>query len=93
MTSSVWLSVGLGVAFGLFYYASSVVTHRVAARHPEVFFVIALGGMLIRMTLCLAGVTLALALLPVQPFPFVGTFMALFTVGLTLEIIRLHRSS
>lgn len=93
MTSGIWLSVGLGVAFGLAYYASSVVTHHFAARHPAAFFVIALGGMLVRMTLCLAGATLTLALLPVQPLPFLGTFMALFVVGLTLEILRLHRSS
>ena len=93
MTSGIWLSVGLGVAFGLGYYASSVVTHRFAARHPAVFFIIALGGMLIRMTLCLAGITLTLALLPVAALPFIGTFMVFFVVGLTLEISRLHRSS
>ena len=93
MTSGVGLSVVLGVAFGLAYYASSVVTHRIAARHPRVFFVIALGGMLIRMMLCLAAVALALVFLPVRPLAFVGTFMALFVVGLALEITRLHRSS
>ena len=92
LMASWWLSVGLGAGLGLLYIGASVVVNRFAATRPgNSFLLIFVSGMMIRLAVALSFITVVLLLLPVTPLAFIGSFFAVFCIGLVLEVSSLHR--
>lgn len=87
------LSLSLGIGFGLVYGILSYVTYRIAlSRPPQMFMLVAFGGMTARLFVATAAVALVLAFAPVLPMVFVVSFFAVFAIALILEVTLLHRS-
>ena len=87
-----WLSIGLGIGIGVLYIASSLVINRFAARFKtRRFMLIATSGIMVRLAVALIFVILVLLRLPVEALPFIGAFLATFTLGLGFEIWSMHR--
>lgn len=90
--ASWWLSVGLGAGLGLLYIGSSVLVNRFAAtRTGNLAMLIFVSGMMIRLAIALSFITIVLLLLPVTMLAFIGSFFAVFCIGLVLEVSSLHR--
>lgn len=85
-----WSAV-LGAALGLGYALATAATHRLAYRFPARFVEIALGGLGLRLLFTLALVAAVLATVPLHRGAFVGTFAAVFAVGLVREVTALAR--
>lgn len=89
---STWLSLGLGGGIGVFYIASSLLITRLAARfETRRFMLIVVSGVMARLAVALIAVVLVLQLLPVKELPFIGAFLATFTLGLAAEVGWVHR--
>ena len=91
MTTNLWFSVGLGVGIGVMYSLASYATARWAMRFSgKRFMLIFFGGMVVRIGVAAALVTLALLLLPVQMFVFLVMFLAVYVIWLVAEIWLFH---
>ena len=84
-------SIALGAALGLAYALATLATHRLAYRFPTWFVEIALGGLLGRLLFTLALLLVVLAAVPLHRAGFVGSFAAVFLVGLVREVAALAR--
>ena len=92
MGAEVWLGAGAGGSIGALYVLASWLTVRVAAGRPnQQFLLVFFGGMLARMGLALALMTLALLLAPVRPGALIATFLIVFLIGLAAEVFFIHR--
>ena len=87
-----WGSAGLGIGIGLLYSAASLLINRYAMRQEQrLFLLLVLGGMVVRMLVVLLVVVLVLLLLPVEQIPFIASFLAVFLIGMIVEVLHLHR--
>ncbi len=87
------LSAALGVAFGAVYIGLGGLTHAIARRVPPRRGIqVELFGVVSRLMLALAAVTLVLAGTSADPAPFVFSFFAVFALGLTADIVRFARA-
>jgi hypothetical protein len=84
-------SVVLGVSVGAIYGAISYLSYRLALVKEKSFVAIVYGGMLIRLMLASVAILLILLFASVRPFQFLGSFFVVFVIGLTTEILHLHR--
>ncbi len=92
MAPNWWLGLVLGAGVGLAYALGGYVTTRYAARHGgRRFMALFFGGMIVRLAIALALVTLVLALTLVPALPFAGALLVTFVAGLAIDVIRIHR--
>ena len=88
-----WLGIALGGGIGLLYIAASRATRRRASRHDdERFMTVFLLGMVTRMGVALALVTVVLIAVPIHRLAFISSFLVTFVIGLIFEILELHRA-
>jgi len=73
------------------YALATAATHRLAYRFPKRFVEIALGGLGVRLLFTLALVATVLVAVPLHRGMFIGTFAAVFAVGLAREVAALTR--
>jgi len=86
------MSIGLGVAIGLFHALASLGISHIAGRFAsQKFLTIYFGGVVLRLFLTAGFVVLAVLLAPIQPAGFLIAFSIVFVVGLALEVIWLNR--
>ncbi len=86
------VNIAFGVGLGLFYGVAGYLNFLWAMRRSGAsFMVIALGGMLLRMTIAFLLVALGVLLLDVQENPFFLAFVSTFVVALALEITAMHK--
>ncbi len=86
-------SAALGLAFGGVYLVLGVLMTHVARRvEPRRGMALALAGLVARLALALAGVTLVLALTNVDAGGFVLAFLSVFAAGLAVDLVRTVRS-
>ena len=92
MTTATMFSLTLGTLIGACYVVSAYATFRFAAgRSQRVFLLVALGGVGIRLLAAASVIALVIALTDVHQPLFLGSFFAVFVVGLVLEVTLLHR--
>jgi hypothetical protein len=92
MASASWLSIGLGVATGLFHGLAGAAIVRIAARFaPQNFVKIYLGGMAGRLFVTLMLVVLLVLLAPLERTAYAVSFFLVFFAGLIVEVAWLHR--
>lgn len=84
------LSVGLGIGLGLAYVLASYASNKHALRSGR-FTIVVVGAMMLRMFIALAFLAGVLLMLPVSDFAFLGSFFAIFGIGLVIEVSALHR--
>jgi len=91
LASAWWWSAGLGIGIGLLYGAASFVANRYALRqNQQVFMLVVIGGMTVRMVVALVAVTLIMWLLPVEQAAFLVSFLGVFIIGIIVEVRHLH---
>ena len=88
MLKEVAFGIALGLAYGLVGYLNFLWAMR---RSGASFMVVALGGMLVRMTIALLLVAGGVLLWDMQETPFFLAFLSTFAVALALEITAMHR--
>lgn len=92
MVNGFWFSALIGVGLGVMYGLSAYLASRTAMnRSHRSFMLLVLGGMMARLFLTILIITLILLLVPVNKLVFVVSFFVIFVIGLTLEIVILHR--
>ncbi|HYE95846.1 MAG TPA: hypothetical protein VD962_06520 [Rubricoccaceae bacterium] len=88
------LSALLGVTLGVANAVASYALWRAARHRPQATFLkVMLGGMVARMVVVLALLTLVLVVLPVHAGWLVGAFFLAFGIGVVVEVILLRRAS
>lgn len=81
-----------GIILGLGYGVSSYLTFLWAMKRPgNRFFVIALGGMLVRMVLASVAVVAMTVWLSIPQQPFFLGFAMTFMIVLTVEVAAIHK--
>ncbi len=76
----------------MLYSAASLLINRYAMRQDQrMFLLLVLGGMIVRMLAVLLVVVMVLLLLPVEQVPFITSFLAVFLIGMIVEVLLLHR--
>ena len=89
---TVWISALFGLALGLANAVASYVLYRRARGTAQgMFMKIVFGGMLARLVLVLALMTLVLVLLPVSRLAFAGGFFLAFAAGMAVEVLLIQR--
>ncbi len=88
MVGDIAFGIGLGILYGVAAYLNFLWAMR---RSGASFMVIALGGMIIRMTLAALLVALGVLLFGVQENPFFLAFALTFMVVLALEVLAMHK--
>jgi hypothetical protein len=92
MPTDVLLGLMLGFGLGGVHAVAGLVLWRLARHRPDrAFYVIVLGGMVVRMGLLLGALALVLWLVPLHETAFIGTLLATFVLGLTAEIVQMVR--
>jgi hypothetical protein len=92
MAPDTWMSIGFGIAIGLFHALASLGVSHVAGRFAsQDYLMIYLGGMVLRLVLTAALVVLVVLLAPLDPAGFLIALFAVFFVGLVWEVLLLHR--
>jgi|GEM_PF-616660 hypothetical protein len=92
MSESFWFSSLLGAGIAVAYSVSAIVLGRVAMKSPgRTFTMIVFGGMVARIFVALIILTLILLFAQVDQMTFVMGFFVVFVIGLTVEIVTLHR--
>ena len=92
MTGGVSGAIVFGVSLGLLYGVAGFLNFRWAMRRDGAsFMVIALGGMIVRMTVMFIFVALGVLLLHVQEDPFFLAFFLTFMIVLAIEITAMHK--
>ena len=82
--------VGAGLAVA--YSAVAYLLGRAALRSSrQTFMVIVMGGMVARMLVALLILTLILVFVPIHTVAFLLGFFGVFMIGMTFEIVTLHR--
>lgn len=82
--------VGAGLAVA--YSAVAYLLGRAALRSSrQTFMVIVMGGMVARMLVALLILTLILVFVPIHTVAFLLGFFVVFMIGMTFEIVTLHR--
>ncbi len=93
MSESIWFSSLFGAGMAVVYSVSAIVLGRVAMKSPgRTFMMIVMGGMVARIFVALIILTLILLFAPVNQLAFLMGFFVVFVIGLTVEIVTLHRS-
>ena len=91
MTESL-VSVVWGVGLGLCYGASSYLMFLWAMKKDDSrFYVIALGGMLVRMIVAFTAVAVITRLLGIAEQPFFLGFVSTFAIALSVEVGAMHK--
>jgi hypothetical protein len=92
MAPDTWMSIGLGVAIGLFHALASLVVSRVAGRFAsQGFLKYYMGGLAIRLIVTVVLVVSVVMLVSIDPVAFLLSFALVFMFGLLWEVMRLHR--
>jgi urocanate hydratase len=92
MTLDTWMSIGFGVAIGLFHALASLgVSHFAGRFASQEFLTVYLGGMVMRLVLTAMLLVLVLVLAPLEPASFLIAFIVVFIAGLAWEVMQLHR--
>ncbi len=86
------LSLVSGVAIGAVYGLSAYASYRFALdRENRLFMLVVLGGMALRLFVTVLVLVLILILGRVNQGVFLISFMAVFALGLVIEVVFLHR--
>jgi hypothetical protein len=86
------LGLALGGGLGLANAVASYILYRLARTRPAgAFYKIALGGMGVRMAVVLVTVALVVGLAPVDVSAFIGALLAVFVVGLAVDVVLIAR--
>ncbi len=86
------LAVVYGIMLGTGYGVSSYLTFLWAMKRPgNRFFVIALGGMLVRMVLAFVAIVIMTRWLSILEQPFFLGFTITFMIVLTVEVTAIHK--
>lgn len=84
--------MALGAGIGLVYGAISYITYRMALGvSKRLFMALTVGGLLVRMLLCMAAIVVVLFFTDVARYPFLFSFAATFILSLAVEVFLLHR--
>ncbi len=92
MSEGILFSALAGVGLAALYSVAAYLLGRIAMRSSrQTFMMIVMGGMVARLFVALIILTLILVFAPIHKVAFLIGFFVVFMVGLTLEIITLHR--
>jgi len=92
MSEGIWISALAGGGLALLYSAAALFLGRIAMRSSrQTFMMIVMGGMVARLFVAVIILTLVLLFAPVHSMAFLGGFFVVFVIGLTIEILTLHR--
>lgn len=83
--------MALGIVLGGTYALTSVLFNLRALRDPDRFLLITVTGMLLRLMVCLAVVTIVLIWVPVDALGFIGGLFATLVLGLILDVYLMSR--
>ena len=90
-SEQLWLSIGLGAAIGLAYFAASYYSNKRAMRSGRNFMLLVVSTMMLRIFIALILLIGILLTLPVSDVAFLGSFFVIFAIGLIAEVWTLHR--
>jgi len=92
MSEGILFSALAGVGLAALYSVAAYFLGRIAMRSSrQTFMMIVMGGMVARLFIALIILTLILVFAPIHKVAFLLGFFVVFMVGLTLEIVTLHR--
>lgn len=92
MNEGIVISALAGVGLAVVYSAAATFLGRVAMRSSKrTFMMIVMGGMVARMFVALIILTLVLIFAPIHKTAFLLGFFVVFLIGMTIEILTLHR--
>ncbi|MDA0874418.1 MAG: hypothetical protein O3C45_05070 [Bacteroidetes bacterium] len=92
MNEGILISALAGVGLAVAYSAAAAFLGRVAMRSSKrTFMMIVMGGMVARMFVALIILTLVLVFAPIHKTAFLLGFFVVFLIGMTIEILTLHR--
>lgn len=92
MSEGIFFSAFAGAVLALAYSASALMLGRVALRASRrTFMMIVMGGMIGRMFVALIVVALVIIFVPLHKTSFLTGFFFVFVIGLTYEVLTLHR--
>ena len=92
MEEGFWFSAVLGLGIGGIYALLVFLSLRLTLRQTKRSFVtVIIGGMAMRLFLAVAAIAIIIALAPVEKVVFLAAFLGVFLIGLTTEVVILHR--
>ena len=92
MSDGIVISAFAGSALAALYSVAALGLGKIAMRSSRRnFMMIVMGGMMARLFVAIIILTLALLFAPVHKVAFLLGFFVIFVIGLTLEILTLHR--
>jgi len=92
MSDGILISAFAGAALAALYSVSALGLGRIAMRSSRRnFMMIVMGGMMARLFVAIIILTLVLLFAPVNKMAFLLGFFVIFVIGLTAEVLTLHR--
>ena len=92
MSEGILISAIAGVGLAVAYSAAATLLGRIAMKSSRrTFMMIVMGGMVARMFVALIILALVLVFAPIHKTAFLLGFFVVFVIGLTYEILTLHR--
>lgn len=92
MSDGILISALAGAGLAIVYSVVAYFLGRAALRSSrQTFMMIVMGGMVARMLVALLILTLILVFVPIHKVAFLLGFFVVFMIGMTFEIVTLHR--
>lgn len=92
MTEGIWFSPIAGAGIAFIHSVVALWLGRLAQDSSDrTYMMILMGGMVARIFVTIIILTIVLLLTPVNKMTFLAGFFVVFTLGLTAEIVVLHR--
>ncbi|MDE2995385.1 MAG: hypothetical protein OXT73_01395 [Bacteroidota bacterium] len=92
MSDGILFSAIAGAVLALVYSFSALLLGKVALRASRrTFMMIVMGGMIGRMFVTLIVLALVIVFAPIHTMAFLTGFFVVFVIGLTYEVLTLHR--
>jgi len=92
MEDGFWFSTALGLGTGGIYLLLVYLSLRLArSMGRRMFMMVVFGGMAIRLFVAASIIALIIALAPVSKVVYLAAFFVVFLIGLTLEVVVVHR--